>query len=144
MYTTETSIRIHYALTDQMGVVYHGHYAQFYEIGRAEAIRYLGYTYKDIEAMGIIMPVVDIHSRFLRPAKYDDLITVKTTLNELPVHHKIIFHSEIYNQEGALLNTGDVTLYFMEAKNMKRCEMPAPLKEKLVKYFVATPESKRD
>lgn len=135
MYTTETQIRIHYALTDQMGVVYHGHYAQFYEIGRAEAIRNLGYSYKDIEAMGIIMPVVDIHSRFLRPAKYDDLITVKTTLRELPVHHKIVFHSEIYNEEGSLLNVGDVTLYFMEAHQMKRCEMPAALKDKLAGYF---------
>ena len=136
MYTTETQIRIHYALTDQMGVVYHGHYAQFYEIGRGESIRQIGYTYKDIEAMGIIMPVVDIHSRFLRPAKYDDLITVITTLRELPIHHKIVFHSEIYNEEGVLLNTGDVTLYFMEAKGMKRCEMPAALREKLEKYFV--------
>ena len=135
MYTTTTEIRIHYALTDQMGVVYHGHYAQFYEIGRGEAIRELGYTYKDIEAMGIIMPVVDIHSRFLRPAKYDDLITVKTTLRELPAHHKIVFHSEIFNEAGALLNTGDVTLYFMEAKGMKRCEMPPALKEKLKHYF---------
>jgi len=137
MYITETQIRIHYALTDQMGVVYHGHYAQLYEIGRAEAIRHLGYSYKDIEAMGIIMPVVDIHSRFFRPAKYDDLITVKTILKELPVHHKIVFHSEIYNEEGALLNTGDVTLYFMEAHQMKRCEMPEALKEKLAKYFVS-------
>ncbi len=135
MYATTTHIRIHYALTDQMGVVYHGHYAQFYEIGRAEAIRELGYSYKDIEAMGIIMPVVDIHSRFLRPAKYDDLITVKTSLRELPIHHKIVFHSEIYSEKGDLLNTGDVTLYFMEAKQMKRCEMPAPLKEKLAPYF---------
>ena len=135
MYTTETQIRIHYALTDQMGVVYHGHYAQLYEIGRAEAIRNLGYSYKDIEAMGIIMPVVDVHSRFLRPAKYDDLITVKTTLRELPVHHKIVFHSEIYNEEGALLNTGDVTLYFMEALHMKRCEMTAALKDKLAGFF---------
>lgn len=135
MYTTETTIRIHYALTDQMGFVYHGHYAQFYEIGRGEAIRRIGYTYKDIEAMGIIMPVVDIHSRFLRPAKYDDLITVKTTLRELPIHHKIVFHSEIFNEEGALLNTGDVTLYFMEVNGMKRCAMPQALKAKLEKYF---------
>ena len=135
MYITETQIRIHYAFTDQMGVVYHGHYAEFYEIGRAEAMRHLGFTYKDIEAMGIIMPVVDIHSRFLRPAKYDDLITVKTTLSELPAHHKVVFHSEIFNEQGALLNTGAVTLYLMEAKNMKRCEMPAVLKEKLKKYF---------
>ncbi len=135
MYTTETQIRIHYALTDQMGVVYHGHYAQFYEIGRGESIRLLGYTYKDIETMGIIMPVVDIHSRFLRPAKYDDLITVKTTLREIPLNHKIIFHSEIYNEKDELLNTGDVTLYFMEASTMKRCHMPEALREKLIGYF---------
>ena len=135
MYITETQIRIHYALTDQMGMVYHGHYAQFYEIGRAEAIRQIGYTYKDIEAMGIIMPVVDIHSRFLRPAKYDDLVTVKTILKELPLHHKIVFHHEIYNEQDELLNTGDITLYFMDAKTMKRCEMPVELKEKLIKYF---------
>ena len=135
MYTTETQIRIHYALTDQMGVVYHGHYAQFYEIGRAEASRQIGYTYKDIEAMGIIMPVVDIHSRFLRPAKYDDLITVKTILKELPVHHKILFHHEVYNEQDELINTGDITLYFMDAKTMKRCEMPGELREKLVRYF---------
>ena len=136
MFTTETKIRIHYALTDQMGVVYHGHYAQFYEIGRGDAIREIGFTYKDIEAMGIIMPVVDIHSMFLRPAKYDDLITVKTTLKELPLHHKIVFHSEIYNENGELINIGDVTLYFMEAKEMKKCEMPSALKLKLEKYFM--------
>lgn len=135
MYTTETPVRVHYALTDQMGVVYHGHYAQFYEIGRAEAIRQLGFTYKDLEAMGIIMPVVDIHSRFLRPAKYDDLIIVKTTLRELPAAHKVTFHSEIYNESDELLNTGDVTLFFMEAKTMKRTTMPEELREKLKKYF---------
>ena len=135
MFAAETQIRIHYALTDQMGVVYHGHYAQFYEIGRAEWLRKLHFSYKDIEAMGIIMPVVDIHSRFLRPAKYEDLITVKTILKELPIHHKIAFHHEIYNEEGELLNTGNVTLYFMQAKDMKRCEMPAVLKVKLEGYF---------
>lgn len=122
-----------------MGVVYHGHYAQFYEIGRTEAIRSLGYTYKDIESLGIIMPVIDIHSRFLRPAKYDDLITVKTMLREMPLHHKIVFHSEIYNEHNDLLNVGTVTLFFMEAKNMKRCEMPAVLKEKLLGYFPGKP-----
>lgn len=135
MFITETQIRIHYALTDQMGVVYHGHYAQFYEIGRTEAIRQIGYTYKDIEAMGIIMPVIDIHSRFLRPAKYDDLITVKTTLKEMPVNHKIVFHSEIYNAKDELLNSGVVTLYFMKAEGMKRCDMPIELSEKLKLYF---------
>ena len=135
MFTSETQIRIHYALTDQMGVVYYGNYAQFYEIGRTETIRQLGFTYKEIEAMGIVLAVTDMHIRFLRPAKYDDVITVKTTLKEIPLHHKIVFHGEIYNQENELLNTGDVTLYFLEAKTMKRTEMPYVLKEKLSVHF---------
>ncbi|HTB51525.1 MAG TPA: thioesterase family protein [Ferruginibacter sp.] len=135
MFITETKIRIHYALTDQMGVVYHGHYAQFYEIGRVEAFRQIGSVYKDIEAMGVIMPVVELSSRFLRPAKYDDMITVKTFLKELPVNHKIAFYHEIYNEQGELLNTGNVILYCIESKNMKRCDMPGQLKEKLSPYF---------
>jgi acyl-CoA thioester hydrolase len=135
MFITETQIRIHYALTDQMGVVYYGHYAQFYEIGRTEAIRQIGYTYKEIEALGIIMPVVEIHSKFLRPAKYDDLITVKTTLREMPANHKITFYAEIFNEQDKLLNTGEVVLYFLDARTMGRCAMPEGLKEKLSKYF---------
>jgi acyl-CoA thioester hydrolase len=135
MFITETKIRVHYALTDQMGVVYHGHYAQFYEIGRVEAFRQIGCVYKDIEAMGVIMPVVELTSRFLRPAKYDDLLTVKTYLKELPLNHKVVFNSEIFNEAGELLNTGNVTLYFIESKNMKRCDMPLQLKEKLSPYF---------
>ncbi len=135
MFITETQIRMHYALTDQMGVVYYGNYAQFYEIGRAEAIRQLGYTYKDIEGMGIIMPVVEMNSKFLRPAKYDDLITVKTTLRELPTGHAINFYFEIFNEEDKLLNAGNVLLYFMEATTMKRTKMPADLEEKLKGYF---------
>ena len=135
MFVTETQIRMHYALTDQMGVVYYGNYAQFYEIGRTEAIRQLGYTYKDIEAMGIIMPVVEMNSKFLRPAKYDDLITVKTTLREMPTGHAINFFFEIFNEEDKLLNAGNVILYFVEAGTMKRAKMPNDLEEKLKGYF---------
>jgi acyl-CoA thioester hydrolase len=135
MFTTETSLRIHYALTDQMGIVYYGHYAQFYEIGRTEAIRQIGFTYKETEAMGIIMPVVEMSSRFLRPAKYDDLITIKTIVKEMPTHHKIVFHSEIYNENGKLLNTGETTLFFIDAKTMKRCQMPERLQQRLSIYF---------
>ena len=135
MFTSQTQIRIHYALTDQMGVVYYGNYAQFYEIGRTESIRALGFTYKEIEAMGIVLAVTDMHIKFLRPAKYDDVLTVKSTLREIPLHHKIVFHGEIYNQEKELLNTGEVTLYFLEAKTMKRVNMPEELKEKLTGYF---------
>jgi acyl-CoA thioester hydrolase len=118
-----------------MGVVYYGNYAQFYEIGRTEAIRALGFTYKEIEAMGIVLAVTDMHICFLRPAKYDDVLTIKTTLREIPLQHKIVFHGEIFNQEKELLNTGEVTLYFLEAKTMKRMNMPEELKEKLAGYF---------
>ena len=135
MFSHKTQIRIHYALTDQMGVVYHGHYAQFYEIGRTEALRSLGLTYKEVEATGVIMPVTEIHSKFVRPALYDDLITVVTTVKEMPLHHKIVFHSEIYNETNELLNVGDVTLYFMDAKTMKRAEMPQQIKEKMAEFF---------
>jgi len=135
MYTSETTIRVHYALTDQMGVVYHGHYAQFYEIGRTDAIRALGVTYKDIEAMGIIMPVIDLHLKFLLPAKYDELITVKTYLKEIPQSYKVIFYGEIYNEKNQLLNIGEVTMYFMESQTMKKCLMPEALNLKLQQFF---------
>ena len=135
MFTSQTQIRVHYALTDQMGFVYHGHYAQFYEIGRTDAIRNLGFSYKDMESLGIIMPVVETKFKFLLPAKYDDLIKVITTLKELPEKHRVVFHGEIYNESNQLLNIGEVTMYFMEANGMKKSVMPMPLKEKLSKYF---------
>lgn len=134
MFVSETNIRVHYALTDQMGVVYHGHYAQFHEIGRTEAIRQLGYTYKDIEQMGIIMPVVEIHTRFIRPARYDDLLLVRTTLKTLPEGSRIVFYGEIFIGD-VLINTSSVTLYFLTATDMKRTVMPEPLREKLLPYF---------
>ena len=135
MFTTKTKIRVRYAETDQMGVVYHGNYIPYFESSRAEAIRELGYTYADMEKMGIIMPVVDVHCHYLRPAKYDDLLTVKTILKELPIHHKIEFHHEVYNEANELLVTGKIILYFMEANRMKRTTMPLPILEKLQPYF---------
>lgn len=134
MYTFETPIRIHYALTDQMGVVYHGHYAQFYEIGRTEAIRNLGYTYKDVEAMGIIMPVVDLNMRYLQPSRYDDLIMVSITLKEIPKTHKLVFHGEIKIGD-KLINTGTATLYAIDAKTMQRTTLPEPIQKALEPYF---------
>ena len=72
MFISETHIRVRYAETDQTGVVYHGNYAQYFETVRAESIRQFGFTYKDMEAMGVIMPVVELRTKFLRPALYDE------------------------------------------------------------------------
>lgn len=136
MFISEIQVRVRYAETDQMGVVYHSNFFLYYEVSRAESIRKLGFTYADMEKMGIIMPVIEVQSRFIKPALYDDLLTVKTILKELPVHHKIEFNHEVYNDRKELIATGKVILYFMEAKTMKRTVMPEQLLEKLQSYFI--------
>jgi len=135
MFIAETQIRVRYAETDQMNVVYHGNYAQYFEVARAESIRQLGFTYKDMEIMGIIMPVVELHTKFLRPAHYDALLTLKTILKELPVNHRIEFHQEVHNEKNELLTIGKVVLYFMDAKTMKKTLMPKELLEKIRPFF---------
>jgi len=135
MFIHETKIRVRYAETDQMGVVYHSNYFPYFESARAESIRELGFTYADMEKMGTIMPVVDVHARFIRPAHYDELLTIKTILREMPVHHKIEFHHEVYNEKKQLLCTGKIILYFMEKEGLKRTAMPEALKDSLQRYF---------
>lgn len=135
MYISTTTIRVRYADTDQMGVVYHGNYAQYFEVGRVEAIRQLGLTYKDIEEMGILMPVIDWQAKFLRPAIYDDLLTIKTILTELPIAHKIQFDQEIYNEKEELITKGKVILYFITRKTKERTHLPDILKVKLGSFF---------
>ncbi len=136
MFTSEIQVRVRYSETDQMGVVYHSNYFPYFESARAESIRELGFTYADMEKMGVIMPVVDVHCRYLRPARYDDLLTIKTILKELPVHHKIEFHHEVLNEASELLVTGKVTLFFMESGSMKRTAVPEILLKKLQPYFL--------
>ncbi len=135
MFSAETTLRVRYAETDQMNVVYHGNYAQYFEVGRAEAIRQLGFTYKELEAMGIIMPIVEWHAKFIRPAHYDELLTVKTELRELPEGHRIEFHQEVYNEKGKLLTTGKVVLYFLAADTMEKTGMPEVFTSRLRPFF---------
>ncbi|HEY4206385.1 MAG TPA: thioesterase family protein [Puia sp.] len=135
MYTSEIQLRVRYAETDQMDVVYHGNYAQYFEVGRVEAIRQLGLSYKEIEAGGVIMPVVEWTAKFLRPAHYDDLLTVRTILKEWPVDHLVVFHQEVYNQAGKLLTVGKVLLYFLKKDTMERTVMPPDLGTRLSLYF---------
>ena len=135
MYEFNTQVRVRYAEADPMNVVYYGNYAQYFEMGRVESLRNLGLSYKGIEDMGIMLPVVELNIKYLRPAKYDDLLTIKSQIKELPTEHKIIFDQEIYNEEGKLLTIGKVKLYFMDSKLGKRASMPAVMLEKLSTYF---------
>ncbi|MEJ7739088.1 MAG: thioesterase family protein [Chitinophagaceae bacterium] len=138
MFIAETTIRVRYAETDQMNVVYHGNYAQYFETARAESIRQLGFTYKEMEAMDIIMPLVEIHCKFIRPAHYDDLLTVKVVLKELPRDHRIEFHHEVYNEHKKLLTVGRVVLYFIHSKSKQKTTMPLALYDTLKPYFEKT------
>ncbi len=135
MYTHTTHIRVRYGETDQMGYLYYGYYALYYESGRAEAIRELGFTYKELEEAGVMMPVVEMNAQYFRPAYYDDLLTVKTILKELPESSKIKFHTEIYNEKGQLLNKGITTLVFYDSQAKRKINMPDVLKVRLALYF---------
>jgi len=135
MYEFNTQVRVRYAEADPMNVVYYGNYAQYFEVGRVESLRNLGISYKGIEDMGIMLPVVELNIKYLRPAKYDDLLTIKSQIKELPTEHKIIFDQEIYNEEGKLLTIVKVKLYFMDRKLGKRASIPALMLEKLSTYF---------
>ena len=135
MFTHSTQIRVRYGETDQMGFLYYGNYALYYEVGRAEAIRSLGFTYRQLEEMGIMMPVVELNSQYFRPALYDDLITVQTTLKELPEGPKIAFHSALYNEQNELLNKGVTTLVFYDPVAKAKVNMHPELRSRLAPFF---------
>ncbi len=135
MYSSTVEIRVRYGETDTMGYLYYGNYALYYEVGRTDLIRTVGLTYKALEEQGIIMPVVEFRSRYLRPARYDDVVTVKTSLRTLPEGRKITFYTELYNEGGKLLNSGFVTLAFVDAMTQKSIAVPNILKERLRPYF---------
>ena len=130
MYNHQVDIRIRYAHTDQMGYCYYGNYAQFYEIGRVEALRDLGFSYKKIEESGILLPVIDFNIKYINPAYYDDLITVNTIIKELP-SARIKFEYEIFNESGEKLNFGTTTLVFINKKTNRPTKCPLELIEKL-------------
>jgi acyl-CoA thioester hydrolase len=138
MFEYSTTVRVRYAEADPMNVVYYGNYAQYFEVARVEGLRSLGISYKSIEEMGIMLPVVELNIKYLRPAKYDDLLTIKSYIKTLPTDHRIQFDPEIYNEEGKLLTIGVVKLYFMDNQLGKRAEMPPSLREKLAPYFKET------
>lgn len=114
----EFTVRVRYAETDQMGVVYHGNYAQYFEMGRVEWLRNLGVSYKWMEDNGVMLPVVSLEMNYKKPAKYDDLLRVKTLLKS-QTSVKIEFDYEIYNEDNQLLTTGYSMLVFVDIKTGK-------------------------
>lgn len=135
MIKSETKIRVRYGETDQMGYAYYGVYAQYYEVGRVEAMRLIGFSYKEVEAKGILMPVVEYSISYKKPAFYDDEITVVTYIRQMPKGVKLPFEYECYNSVGELLNTGKVILVYIQKSNNKVTSLPSWLEDALKPFF---------
>lgn len=134
MYQFETQLRVRYAETDQMGIVYYGNYAMYCEVARVDTMRSLGVSYRALEENGVMLPVLDYSTKFIRPAKYDDLITIRVTIPEMPAT-RIKFLYEMFNEEGTLLNKAETTLVFVDIAKNRPCLMPDYMAEKFAPYF---------
>jgi len=134
MYISETSLRVRYAETDQMAYVYYGNYPQYFEVARVEALRSIGLSYKKIEDEGVMLPVLKLEVKYIAPAKYDDLLKIKTRIAEMP-KTRITFEHEIYNEAGNLLTLGKVELVFVNIKSGKPCRAPHSLIASLESTF---------
>ncbi len=134
MFSQEVKIRVRYAETDQMGYVYYGNYATYFEVARVEALRALGMSYKALEESGVMLPVLEYTCKYLKPAKYDDELTIKVTIKSVPTA-RIFFEYEVFNQYNELITTAATTLVFIMAASKRPCAAPEAFLEKLKKYF---------
>jgi acyl-CoA thioester hydrolase len=130
-----TDYRVIYADTDNMKYSYYGNYAKYYEIGRTEAIRSLGITYREMEERNVFLPVHSMNSRFLKPAFYDDILTIKTVVKGLP-DVRIVFYHEISNNKNELIHTAEVTLVFFDGIRKKPIKAPDFFMDLIRPYFI--------
>lgn len=133
MYQFEHTLRVRYAETDQMSYVYYGNYSTYYEVARAESIRALGLSYREIEEEGVIMPVLENNSKYIRPAKYDDVLTIKLRIEKFP-DIRVRYDYDIYKEE-KLIHRGFTTLVFVDKSTGKPCQMPKLLGDLLKPFF---------
>jgi len=134
MYKFDINLRVRYSETDRMGYCYYGNYAQFFEVARVEALRNLGLTYKKMENDGILLPVIEFNIKYLKPAYYDDLLTINTSIKDLPTA-KIKFAYETYNEKKEKLNFATTSLVFVNKGTGKPLKGPTKLIEQLKAYI---------
>ncbi len=134
MYTFSTKIRVRYGETDKMGYLYYGNYAQYLEVGRVETMRSIGLIYADMENVhNVFLPVAFYETKYVRPAKYDELLRIETTIPEMPDRF-IKFHTKIFNESEELVNIAKVTLAFINGQ-AERLRSPDFMNEALKPYF---------
>jgi acyl-CoA thioester hydrolase len=134
MVNHEVQIRVRYAETDKMGYVYYGNYATYLEVARVETFRHIGFSYKELEDAGTMMPVLEYKNKFLKPARYDDMLLIKVYIKNKP-SARILFEYEIFNQEGVLLSIAETTLVFVNSQSGKPCLPPKLFEELTASYF---------
>jgi acyl-CoA thioester hydrolase len=134
MISTDTTIRVRYGETDRMGYAYYGIYAQYYEVGRVETMRKLGFSYRDVEERGLLMPVADFSISYRKPAHYDDDVVVRTTLRTRPGPVRLVFEYECLRGD-EILNTGSVTLACIDKATGRMCRLPEWFEKALDRYF---------
>lgn len=122
-YSFPTKLRVRYGETDQMGYCYYGNYAQYFEVGRVEALRALGMSYRDLEDQGIMLPVSTFSVKYMSPAFYDDELTIETTITEI-TGSRIHFDYEIRNEKGTLISKAETMLVFVKKENMRPTQAP--------------------
>lgn len=134
MFRHQSSVRVRYSETDQMGFVYYGQYASYFEVARVEALRSLGCTYRLLEESGILMPVTEYSIKYHKPALYDDELLIETLIKEQP-SARIRFSYNTYNASGAHINTAFTELVFLNKETMRPVKSPLSLREALSAYF---------
>jgi len=134
MIVTETKIRVYYQDTDKMGVVYYGNYARYYEIGRTEMIREMGFTYKQMEELNILLPARSLKINYFKSAYYDELLTVRTIVDTIP-KVKFLIKTEIYNEQGELINSGETVLAFFSALTNKPIAASKFFTDEMIRIF---------
>ncbi|WP_158828282.1 acyl-CoA thioesterase [Mucilaginibacter lacusdianchii] len=134
MFTHTTKLRVRYGETDQMGYMYYGNYAEFFEVGRVEMLRSLGLTYRWMEETGIMMPVLEMKCKYLKPALYDEEISIQVSMEKMP-GVKIHFKYELFNEKSELIHVGETLLAFINMKNNRPSLPPQEFLDKLKPYF---------
>ena len=136
MIQSSVQIRVRYAETDRMGFVYYGNYSTYFEVARVEMLRNLGVSYKELEDSGISLPVLEYRIKYLKPAFYDQILTVSTRIQELP-SARIRFEYETRNESNDLLNIAETTLVFMNSETLKPCAPPSFVLDKMKDFFTS-------
>ncbi|MDR1985153.1 MAG: acyl-CoA thioesterase [Prevotellaceae bacterium] len=134
MFSFESKLRVRYYETDKMGIVHHSNYVRYYEYARTEMMIHLGFSYGTMEKEGVAMPVISVSSRYIKPAYYEDELTIRVMLKDLPMA-KIHFFYEIFNQHGELINTGETILSFTNMTTNRPCRPPQHLTDIIKKVI---------